>query len=45
MIKIIMLEILPAEYMYMYPREPVSKVLNKKYCFILKKIVVSQVRS
>lgn len=45
MIKIIMLEILPAEYMYMYPREPVSKVLNKKYCFILKKIIVSQVRS
>ena len=43
---IIKLEILPAEYMYMYPHhEPVSKVLNYKYCFILKKIVVGQVRS
>lgn len=43
---IIMLEILPAEYMYMYPHEPVSRVLNYKYCFILKKkIVVTQVRS
>ena len=42
---IIMLEILPAEHMYMYPHEPVSKVLNYKYCFILKKIVVGQVRS
>ena len=43
---IIKLEILPAEYMYMYPHhEPVSRVLNYKYCFILKKIVVTQVRS
>ena len=43
---IIKLEILPAEYMYMYPHhEPVSRVLNYKYCFILKKIVVGQVRS
>ena len=43
---IIKLEILPAEYMYMYPHhEPVSRVLNYKYCFILKKIVFTQVRS